>query len=43
MTRYSVEPRHQIFVRDYGVFCFPKNMGKNTGKNISKNVSGKYR
>ena len=42
MTRYSVQPRDQIFVKDYGFLSFAKNMGKNIGKNISKNLSGKY-
>ena len=38
MTRYSVQPRDQIFVKGYGFLSFAKNMGKN----ISKNLSGKY-
>ena len=42
MTRYSVQPRDQIFVKGYGFLSFPKNMGKNIGKNIRKNLSGKY-
>ena len=42
MTRYSVQPRDQIFVKGYGFLSFAKNMGKNIGKNISKNLSGKY-
>ena len=42
MMRYSVKPRDQIFVKDYGFLSFAKNMGKNIGKNISKNLSGKY-
>ena len=42
MTRYSLQPRERIFVKGYGFFSFPKNMGKNNGKNISKNLSCKY-
>ena len=42
MTRYSVQPRDRIFVKDYGFLSFATNMGKNIGKNISKNLSGKY-
>ena len=42
MTRYSVQPRDQIFVKDYGFLSFAKHMGKNTCKIISKNLSGKY-
>ena len=40
--RYSVQPRDQIFVKDYGVLSFAKNMNKNIGKNISKNLIDKY-
>ena len=42
MTRYSVQPRDQIFVKGYGFLSFTKNMGKNIGKNITKNLSSKY-
>ena len=42
MMTYSVQPRYQKFVKDYGFLSFAKNMGKNIGKNISKNLSGKY-
>ena len=42
MTKYSVQPRDQIFVKGYGFLSSAKNMGKNIGKNISKNLSGKY-
>ena len=42
MTRYSVQPRDQIFVKGYGFLSFVKNMCKNFGKNISKSLSGKY-
>ena len=36
MTRYSVQPRYQIFVKGYGFLSFVKNMDKNISKNISK-------
>ena len=42
MLRYSVQPRDQIFVKDYWFLFFAKNMDKNIGKNISKTLSGKY-
>ena len=42
MTRYSVQTRDEIFVKDYGFLSFAKNMGKNIDKNISKKSSGKY-
>ena len=42
MTRYSVQPRDQIFVKDYGFLCFVKNMGKNIGKNIIKSLNSKH-
>ena len=42
MTRYSVQPLDQIFVKGYGFLSFAKNMGKNIGKNISKNGSNIY-
>ena len=42
MTRYSVQPRDQIFVKGYGFFSFAKNMGKNIDKNISRILSYKY-
>ena len=37
MTRYSVQPRGQIFVKGYGFMSFAKNISKN----ISKHLSGK--
>ena len=37
MTRYSAQPRHQIFVKSYGFLSFAKNMRGNIGKNICKN------
>ena len=42
MTRESVQPRDQIFVKGYGFLSFAKNMDKNIGKNIRKNLSSKY-
>ena len=42
MTRYSVQPRDQIFVKGYRFLSFAKNMGKNIGKNISKSLSSQY-
>ena len=42
MTRYSVQPRHGIFVKGYGFLSFPTNMSKNIGENISKNLTDKY-
>ena len=38
MTRYSVQPKDQIFVKGYGFLPFAKNFGKN----ISRNLSSKY-
>ena len=32
MNWYSVYPRDQTFVKDYGILSFAKNMGKNIGK-----------
>ena len=42
MMRYSIEPRDQILVKEYGFLYFAKNMGKNIGKNIRGNLSRKY-
>ena len=42
MTRYSVEPRDLISVKDYGFFYFARNIGKNVGKNIIKKLCSKY-
>ena len=42
MTCYSVQPRDQIFLKDYGFLSFAKNMGKEIGQNISKSLSSKY-
>ena len=41
MTRYSVQLRERIFVKDYGFLSFAKNMGKNVGKNIYRDLRGK--
>ena len=41
MTRYSVQPIDQIFVKGYEFLSFARNMGKNVGKNIRKNLSSK--
>ena len=35
MTRYSVQPRPQIFVKGYWFLSADKYMGRNVGKNIS--------
>ena len=32
MTQYSVQPKHQIFVKRYGFLSSARNMGKNIGK-----------
>ena len=42
ITRYSVQPRDQIFVKGCGFLSFAKIMGRNIGKNISNRLSGKY-
>ena len=42
MTRYSVQPRDQIFIKGYGFSSYAKNMGRNIRRNISKNLSSKY-
>ena len=42
MTRYSIQPRDQIFVKGNGFLSFAKTMNKNLGKNKSKNLSNKY-
>ena len=43
MTRYSGQPRDQIFVKCCEFLFFAKNMDKNIGKNISKTFNRKYR
>ena len=42
MMCYSIQSRYGIFVKDYGVLPFAKNMNKNIDKNKSRNLSGKY-
>ena len=42
MTRYSVQPRDQVFVKSYRFLAFARNMKKNICKNISKNLRSKY-
>ena len=39
MTRYLLQPRDRIFVKD---LSFAKNMDKNIAKKISKSLDGKY-
>ena len=39
MTRYSVQPRDQIFGKSYGFLSLAKNMGRNIGKNLSRKSS----
>ena len=41
VTRYLIQPRDQIFVKEYGFLYFAKNMSKKIGKNISKHLSSK--
>ena len=36
MTRYSVQPRYNIFIKRYGFLSIAKDMSKNIGKDISK-------
>ena len=36
MTSYSVQPRDGIFVKDYSILSFAKNIGKNIRKNIKQ-------
>ena len=42
--RYSVEPRGRIFVKDYWLLTFTKNLNKDRRKNISTNlnINSKY-
>ena len=39
---YSIEPKDQIFVKDYGFLSFAKNMNKSIATTIGKNFSGIY-
>ena len=43
MRCYSVQPKHQIFVKGYGFLSFSHNTGKVIAKNICENLSDKYR
>ena len=43
MRCYSVQHRHQIFVKGSGFLSFSQNKGKDIAKNIIENSSGKYR
>ena len=39
MTRYSIEPKDQIFVKQYRLLPFSKNMGKqNRGNKYGSNL-----
>ena len=42
MNRYLVQPRDQIFLKDYELLPFAKNMAQNIDKNISKILSSKH-
>ena len=42
MTRYSIQPRGQTFVKRYGLLSLAKTMGKRIGKNASKSLTRKY-
>ena len=42
MTRFSVQPRDRILIKNYGFLSFARNMGRNIGENIIKNLSSKY-
>ena len=42
MTRYSVQPRDQTFIKSYRISTFAKNIGKSNGRNTSRNLSSKY-
>ena len=39
MTRYSIQPRDWIFVKDNEFLSFARNIGKNIGKDINKNFN----
>ena len=41
MTRYSVQPRDRMFLKDYEFLSFARNMVKNTSKNLSSEYSQK--
>ena len=40
--RYSIEPRHRIYVKGYGFLSFAKSIGRNANK-VAKILSNKYR
>ena len=40
--RYSIEPRHRIYVKGYGFLSFAKSIGRNANK-VAKSLSNKYR
>ena len=42
MTRYSIQPKDWIFVKDNEFLSFARNIGKNIGKDINKNLISKY-
>ena len=42
MSRYSVQPKDSIFIKDCRFLSFAKNIGRNIDKIISKNLSSKY-
>ena len=42
MTRYLVQTKDRILIKDYGSLSFAKNIDKNVVKNIRKNLKGKY-
>ena len=42
MKRYLVQPRDQIFLKDYELLPFAKNMAQNIDKNTSKILSSKH-
>ena len=42
MTKYSVQLRNRIIVKDYGFLSFATIKGKIIGNYISQNVSGEY-
>ena len=42
MNCYLVQPRDQIFLKDYKFLSFAKNMAQNIDKNVSKILSSKH-
>ena len=40
--RYSTEPRHYIFVKEYGFLSLIKDMDNDISKSVSENLCGKY-